>query len=76
MATSKRKMDDVTGFDVTCTIGRVTFGEGDVSPMVAAFQLIGEYGGNGAYQFPAEDGGIMHVDVQHEPNRENAPNGF
>lgn len=51
------------GFNVVCTIGRIEFGEGDVSPYEAAFSLIGRHGADGDYEFPAEDGGTVFVFV-------------
>jgi hypothetical protein len=49
--------DPVEGFDVTCTIGRVTFGEsGGMTPTE-----------EGHFTFPHETGGTFHVtvDVDH-----------
>lgn len=40
------------GFDVTCTIGRVTLGpDGDMPPVLAAFKLIDEYDSLGTFRF-------------------------
>jgi hypothetical protein len=65
MAATKTKRDpEMTGFHVTCTIGRVTFGDGDVSPHVAAFQLIAEHGAPGEFHFPAPDGSMCIVTVE------------
>jgi hypothetical protein len=60
--------DPVEGFDVTCTIGRVTFGEsGGMTPTEAAFLLIARHGAEGHFTFPHETGGTFHVtvDVDH-----------
>jgi hypothetical protein len=56
--------NDSNGFDVVCTIGRVEFGTGDMSPYVAAFVLIAEHDANGTFQFPNEDGTITSVTVE------------
>jgi hypothetical protein len=53
------------GFDVTCVIGSVRFGEGDMDPVEAAFKLIGQHRAEGRYQFPHEDGGEWIVEVGH-----------
>jgi hypothetical protein len=55
------------GFDVTCLIGRVSFGEGDMTPVEAAMRLIGRHNAEGEYSFPHEDGGTTHVTVVIEP---------
>lgn len=59
---AKRNLD-AGGFDVVCTIGRVEFGNGSVSPEVAAFKLIAEHGAPGGYSFPTAAGGLCHVEV-------------
>lgn len=53
----------MNGFDVTCTIGRVTFGDGEHTPYQAAFLLIAEHGAEGTFLFPAEQGGMVEVTV-------------
>jgi len=52
------------GFDVTCTIGRVVFGEGEHTPVEAAFLLIAQHGAPGTFSFPAEQGGEIVVTVE------------
>lgn len=48
------------GFDITCVVGTVTLGEGDIqSPTVAAMRMIGENCNDGTYRFP-------NVDVPYE----------
>lgn len=56
------------GFDVTCVIGRVEFGDPGhaADPRVAAFMLIAEHGAPGLYSFPNPDGTICTVDVEHQ----------
>ena len=53
----------VTGFDVTCVVGRVEFGNGDVAPHVAAFQIIASHDAEGTYTFPMADGRTCVVSV-------------
>jgi hypothetical protein len=62
----KRPIAVPDGFDVVCTIGRVTFGNGDRSPYVAAFDLIAEHGAMGSFSFPHEDGRTVTVEVTFE----------
>jgi hypothetical protein len=57
------------GFDVVCTVGRVTFGDAGEHPHVAAFRLIAEHGAPGEYRFPNEDGGVTVVTVEHQDVR-------
>lgn len=60
-----------TGFDVTCSIGRVEFNsDSDLSPTQAAFLLIEGHGANGTFRFPNEDGSIavITVDTETEQN--------
>jgi len=57
-----------TGFDVTCTVGRVEFGGGDDTAYVSAFRLIAEHGADGHYSFPSELGGTVHVTVETQPS--------
>lgn len=52
-------------FDVTCVIGSVEVGVGDVPPHVAAFQLIAEHDAPGTYTFPHAVGGQTRVTVEH-----------
>lgn len=53
-----------SGFDVTCTIGRVEFSElSEHSPLVAAFILIAQHGASGEFSFPGEEGKLIYVDV-------------
>lgn len=40
------------------------FEGGDLSPHVAAFQLIGEVGEDGVYRFPSQDGKTVTVAVE------------
>lgn len=40
------------------------FEGGDLSPYVAAFQLIGEVGEDGVYRFPSKDGKTVTVAVE------------
>lgn len=54
------------GFDVTCTIGRVQFGEGDHTPQEAAFLLIAQHGADGTFEFPSESAGPIRVTVETE----------
>jgi hypothetical protein len=53
------------GFDVTCVIGRVEFGEGDHTPHEAAFLLIANHDAPGTYSFPAEREGTIEVTVNY-----------
>lgn len=53
------------GFDVTCLVGHVSFGEGQDSPIEAAMKLIGRHGAEGEYRFPHEDGGEWIVSMEH-----------
>jgi hypothetical protein len=53
------------GFDVTCTIGRVVFGEGETTPHEAAFLLIAQHGAPGTFRFPAENGDEVEVTVNY-----------
>lgn len=60
------------GFNVTCTIGRVVFGESGYSPHVAAMILIGQHGAEGVYHFPMEDGRMQEVQIAFiEPSAED-----
>lgn len=55
------------GFDITCTIGHVSFThDGGEDPKTVAFRMIAEHGAEGTFSFPAEDGGMLHVTVEHE----------
>jgi hypothetical protein len=60
------------GFDVTCSIGRVTFGNGQETARVAAFKLIAEHGTDGDFSFPSEKGGTIHVIVDSDNNNNAA----
>lgn len=60
---------DGGGFDVTATIGSVRFGEGEMSPVEAALQIIGRHGAEGEYRFPHEDGGHWVVRMNHEEDK-------
>lgn len=63
---SKSKLIDETGFNVTSVIGRVTFGGNlDQDPHVAAFKVIGAYGEPGTFEFPLPDLGTCRVTVDH-----------
>jgi hypothetical protein len=53
------------GFDVTCTIGRVVFGEGELSPHEAAMLLIARHDAPGTYSFPSEQPGTVEVTVNY-----------
>lgn len=68
MPAKSRKVEPVTGFDVTQVIGRVEFNtNGDTTPYEAAFQAIAQFGMPGDFQFPAPMGeGTIHVSVAHE----------
>lgn len=56
----------ITGFDVTCVIGRVEFSDtGESAPRVVAFAMIGEHDVEGTYSFPMADGRTCVVDVNH-----------
>lgn len=64
------------GFDVTATIGHVSFSAmGEHSAMEAAMMLIGRHGQEARYSFPHEDGGFTHVTVEIERLEEQNPNG-
>ena len=54
------------GFDVTCVIGRVSFGDGDESPDMAAYRLISEHAAPGVYSFPSAFGGMTTVRIRTE----------
>jgi len=65
--TAERKVKrNVTpdGFDVTCVVGRVTFGQGDMTPHEAALRVIGAHGAEGTFTFPHEDGRTVTVTVE------------
>jgi len=56
---------EVTGFDVTCSIGRVNFDElAETTAVEAAFLLIARHDAEGTYTFPAENGGQITVTVE------------
>lgn len=63
----KRSIEDPPpgGFDVTCVIGRVEFGEGDEHSSVVAFKLIAQHDAPGVYSFPNADGTTCRVTVEH-----------
>ena len=61
----ERRMQQMDGFDVVCTIGRVVFGDGEQSPRTVAFGLIAEHGAEGTFTFPNEDGTVCRVTVEH-----------
>jgi hypothetical protein len=65
------------GFDVTATIGHVSFSEmGNMSGMEAAMLLIAQHGKESVYHFPHEDGGFVTVHVEFErPITESSGNG-
>jgi len=52
---------EADGFDVTCVIGRVEFGKGDLTPYEAAFLLIARHDTDGHFTFPDGQGGYYHV---------------
>jgi hypothetical protein len=66
MAARKNIPQEVTGFDVTCTIGRVEFAETGINPGVAAFMLIAEHDVPGTYRFPNPDGSYTVVTVEYD----------
>lgn len=62
----------IDGFDVVCTIGHVTFGDGDRSAYAAAFDLIAAHGADGTFTFPNEYGHTITVDVCTDVPRDEA----
>ena len=69
--TGKSKMlpplrEEFDGFDVTCIIGRVEPGNGDLRPHEAAMLLIARHDAEGQYSFPMSLGGTQHVTVEFE----------
>lgn len=52
-------------FDVTCVIGSVFEGDGDLSPHEAAFVLIAQHDTEGTFHFPSESGGTVAVSVEY-----------
>lgn len=50
-------------FDITCVIGSVYAGGGDLTPREAAFLMIARHGADGLFVFPNEDGSLNHIDV-------------
>lgn len=62
-----RQTKPITGFDVTCVIGRVEFSEAGTSdPRVVAFAMIAEHGAEGSYSFPMANGQTCVVTVNHD----------
>lgn len=59
------------GFDVTCVIGRITFGDGDMNPHEAAFRLIAQHDAPGTYSFPLATGGTCNVTVEYDNPHED-----
>lgn len=53
------------GFDVVCIVGRVVFGGGTDTPLVAAMRIIAECGVQGVYTFPQEVDGMMKVTLEY-----------
>lgn len=51
-------------FDVTCTIGSVYEGQGDVTPYQAAFLLIARHDAEGQFRFPNDGPGETIVTVE------------
>lgn len=52
-------------FDVTCVLGSVYEDmNGQHTPREAAFNLIAHHGADGQYEFPLENGDILHVTVE------------
>jgi hypothetical protein len=88
MAVKKNVTQEVTGFDVTCIVGRVEFSDIGPNPGVAAFMLIAEHDAPGTYSFPNPDGSYTRVTVEYEDfgsaelvagyatARQDSPNGF
>lgn len=74
MAT-KTKIDRFApaGFDVTCVIGHVEFGDGPQSAAMAAFALIDQHGAPGTYSFPNEYGSTTTVTVDAPPFETDDP---
>lgn len=54
-------------FDVTCSIGRVTF-DGEGNPYEEAMKLIAQHGTEGTFSFPGADGRAVIVDIQFKGN--------
>lgn len=50
-------------FDITCTIGSVYAG-GTEDPYELAFKLIARHGADGTFDFPREDGRMVHLTIQ------------
>jgi hypothetical protein len=60
------RSSDGEGFDVVCTIGRVSFdANGDEPAHVVAFKLIAEHDAEGTFTFPMRGGGICNVNVEY-----------
>jgi len=47
--------------DVVCTVGTVTVGDGDLTPMEAAMLLVARHGASGSYAWP---GVVVTVELE------------
>jgi hypothetical protein len=76
MAAKSKLGQQISGFDVTCVIGRVEFGTGEKTPFQAAMEIVSRHvEDTGAFDvefsFPHESGGTIHASINFEAPEES-----